>query len=435
MRTLDGRKLSSGEVLARLNRDPADMERALNVAREIVAQVRSDGDSALMRYAEKLDGIRPTRLVLDRSYLEEVVQRIPRELRDALELAADQIRAFHAPQLPSGYEVTIGPGGSRAGQLVRPLVRIGAYVPGGLRGYPSSVLMDVIPARLAGVREILVATPPSRNTGLPPNAVLAAAAIAGADEVLVSGGAQAVAAMAYGTPSVQPVDRIVGPGNLYVTAAKLVVQNQVSTDGIAGPSEVLVIGDGSLSTEMLAAELIAQAEHDEEAVAIGLLTDERSFDQVLEEITRQSKALPRGQTVRAALERNGWLLRVSSTTQAIEIANEVAPEHLVLAVQGPEKLLPSVRNSGCVFLGPLTTAAFGDYSAGTNHVLPTARSSRWRGALSVRDFVKFITYLQVAPADVSTLGEAAATIAEAEGFTAHKAALRARTKSVSAMMK
>ncbi len=428
MRTLDARQLSASKVFEKLNRDATNLERAFSAAKEIVERVRREGDNALFSYSEKFDGVRPPKLVLDRKDLEKALQRISPSLRSALELAANQVRAFHTPQLPNGYELSIAPNGSRGGQLVVPLDRVGVYVPGGTAGYPSSVVMGVIPARLAGVRDILVATPPSRGTGLPSDSVLAASAITGADNVLVSGGAQAVAAMAYGTASVRPVDRIVGPGNLYVTAAKLIVQNHTGTDGIAGPSEVLVIGDESLSTEMLAAELLAQAEHDQDAVAIGVFTDERSFGEVLAEIDRQSKVVPRGHTALQALERNGWLLRASSTPEAIEIANLIAPEHLVLAVQNADQFLPSVRNSGCVFLGPLTTATFGDYTAGTNHVLPTAGSSRWKGALSVRDFAKFITYVRIAPGDLTSLGEPAIAIAEAEGFMAHKAALESRIK-------
>lgn len=426
MRVLDARGLTPEGAAAKLARNRGSMDRALAAAREIVGQVEAKGDDALLAYAERFDGVRPAKLLLGRADLEAALARIPKALRDALAFAARQIDSFHKEQSPVGYEVPIGSGGSRAGQAPRAIDRAGVYVPGGPRGYPSSVLMGVLPARIAGVREILVATPPSKVTGLPPEAVLAAAAIAGADEVLVAGGAQAVAAMAVGTRTVRPVDKIVGPGNVYVTAAKLLLQDRVATDGIAGPSEVCVIADETLPTDVLAAELLAQAEHDADAVVVGIIVDGRSPDTV-EAATRDgAKGLPRAEPIREALDRNGVLVQAESVSQALAIAEALAPEHLVLAVRDARAYLDGIRNAGCVFLGRWSAAPMGDYTIGTNHVLPTAGTARWRGALSVRDFVKFVSYVVVVPEDLDAFVAPAAEIARAEGFDAHAAALEVR---------
>lgn len=422
MRFLDAREMTAGQVAAKLARERSRTDRAFEAARTIVDDIRRRGDAALLEATQRFDGVRPDPLVLSRADLRAALARIPSDLRSALEFAARQIEGFHRRQLPLGFEVSIGPGGSYAGEQLRAIDRVGVYVPGGPSGYPSSALMGTIPARVAGVREILVATPPFRETGRPPDAVLAGAAIGGAGNVLVAGGAQAIAAMAYGTESVRPVDKIVGPGNAYVTAAKLLVADVVGTDGVAGPSEVLVVADDTLTTEALAAELLAQAEHDPDAVAIGVTLDDRDFTQLSKRIEDRAGALPRGREALVALRRNGWLVRAASGAQAIKIANAIAPEHLVLAVRGARSFLSSIRNAGAVFLGPWTAAAFGDYVAGTNHVLPTAGTARWRGGLSVRDFLKFVTYLEVSRSDSRTFADAVATIAKAEGFEGHAAA-------------
>lgn len=426
MQALDARAMPVAEAAGALARDPAALDGPTAVAREIVAQVAREGDAALFALSERFDGVRPATLLLGRDALEEAHLRLPRALAEALRFAARQIETFHRPQLPIGYEVSIGLDGSTAGQTPRALDRVGIYVPGGPAGYPSTVLMGVIPAKLAGVREVLVATPPSKVTGLPPDAVLAAAAIAGADGVLVAGGAQAIAGMALGTESVRRVDKVVGPGNAYVTAAKLLLADRVGTDGIAGPSEVLVVADASLSTDRLAAELLAQAEHDPDAVAIGVVVDDRDLRQVVEAAEARARSFPRSREILESLTRNGWLVKAPSAAYAVDLANLLAPEHLVLAVGQARAYLYAIRNAGCVFLGPTTTAPMGDYSAGTNHVLPTAGSARWRGGLSVRDFVKFVSFLEVREADAGPIAATASEMARAEGFLAHADALASR---------
>jgi len=426
VRVIDAKDRSSAEVAAILARRRPSLDAAMSVARKVLEDVKAQGDDALRNFAEQFDSARLGKLVLERSDLEAALTRIGPSLRAALEFAASRIETFHRKQLPTGYEIPIGPKGSRAGMMPRALDRIGLYVPGGPQGYPSTALMGCIPARIAGVREIIVATPPARGIGVPPDAVLAAAAIAGADEVLVSGGAQAIAALAYGTASVRPVDKIVGPGNVYVTAAKLLVQEHVATDGIAGPSEVVVVADETLSADLLAAELLAQAEHDPAAVAIAVLVGPRPPAELLEAVDRRASLLPTGQVLLETLRNRGAIVVVASTSHAIDLANRIAPEHLVLAVQDASAFRYAVRNAGCVFLGRSSAAPFGDYVAGTNHVLPTAGSARWRAGLNVLEFVRFIAYVELEPGDVADLAGPGAILARAEGFEAHAAALEAR---------
>jgi histidinol dehydrogenase len=402
------------------------MDRALSAARDILDAVRTGGDADLLAATERFDGVRPATLILRRPEMREALETLGRDLRESLEAAAARIEAFHRMQLPLGYDLSSATDGLRVGEQPRALDRVGVYVPAGPSGYPSTALMGTIPARLAGVREIVLATPPAK-TGRPPDAVLAAAWLGGATEVLVAGGAQAIAALAYGTESVRPVDKIVGPGNVYVTAAKLLVQDRVATDGIAGPSEVLVVADDEASPDDVATELLAQAEHDSDAVAIGVVVGD-SMGDVRRAIESRARGLRRGAAALRALDRNGWLVRVASMSDAIDLSNRLAPEHLVLAVRDASAYVYAVRDAGCVFLGPRTTAALGDYVAGTNHVLPTAGSARWRGGLGVRDFVKFLSFVEAAPEASPRLRGSAARIARAEGFEAHAAALEARER-------
>jgi len=297
----------------------------------------------------------------------------------------------------------------------------GIYVPKGSLGYPSSVLMTVLPARIAGVRSIVVASPPTPSTGAPPDPVLAAAAIAGAQEMLVAGGPGAIAALAYGTRTVRPVDKIVGPGNRYVTAAKLVVQQRVAIDGIAGPSEVFVIADDRCPVERLALELLAQAEHDRDAVAVACLVGRRPFADVERAIAR--RVPDRSAAVRRTLAENGFLVRAGSPGEAARLADAFAPEHLVLMMARPDRLAARLRNAGCLLYGPGATAPLGDYALGTNHVLPTAGTARFAGALGTSDFEKPLTWARIGMADRRSLAVPARRIAEAEGFRWHREAL------------
>jgi histidinol dehydrogenase len=399
---------------------------AIPAAREILDDVRRRGDLAVLEATERLDGVRPGSLLVPAASLRSALHRLDPSLRSALEFAALRIERFHRGSGPVGVEHAQESPGSRVGTVVRPLDRVGVYVPGGPRGYPSTALMGTIPARLAGVRGIVVATPPSRETGMPPDAVLAAAALGGATAALVAGGAQAIGALAYGTETVRPVDKIVGPGNAYVTAAKLLVADAVGTDGIAGPSEVLVVADATLSADALAVELLAQAEHDSDATAIGVLLDGRDPEDILHAAEAMARRLPAGDRALSTLRRTGTLVRVDRAEDAVALANGLSPEHLVLAIRDARRLLPAVRNAGAVFLGAATSAAFGDYVAGTNHILPTAGSARWRGGLGVHDFVKTVSVVELDAGEAARLASAGSAIAAAEGFDAHAAALRLR---------
>ncbi|MHB8351081.1 MAG: histidinol dehydrogenase [Thermoplasmata archaeon] len=426
IRTVDGRGRPLDELVGELRGLRPGRDRARRRAREILARVARQGDAALEEYARKFEGRAPDRLLLGPRQLAAAARRVPVPLREALVGARNRIARFHRPQRARSYEISVGPAGSRAGQLLRPLRRVGIYVPGGPRGYPSTVLMGVVPARLAGVPSIVVATPASPGGGAPSDAVLAAAHLAGATELLVAGGAQAVGALAYGTQSVRPVDMIVGPGNPYVTEAKRLVSDRVVTDAPAGPSEVVVLADASFPTHLVAAELLAQAEHAEDSTAGLLLLDDRPSEEVDRALEAAVQRLGRRRPITRSLRRHGWIVRNLTRRQAIGLANALAPEHLVLGVRRPRMLLGQVVNAGCVFLGPASAVPFGDYGVGTNHILPTAGAAVGRGALGVRDFQKPVSYLEVAPGDVRRLSGPALRLAEVEGFSAHAAAIRAR---------
>lgn len=426
LRTLDGHDRSTSELVGALRGLRPARTGARRRANEILARVARFGDAALAEYALRFEGRTPDRLVLGPRHLARAAGRIPAPLREALIGARDRIARFHRPQRSRPYEIAVGPAGSRAGQLLRPLRRVGLYVPGGPRGYPSTVLMGVVPARLAGVSEIVVATPARPGSGAPSDAVLAAAHLAGATELLVAGGAQAIGALAYGTRSIRPVDLIAGPGNPYVTEAKRRVSDRVLTDAPAGPSEVVVLADATYPTRLVAAELLAQAEHADDSTAGLLLLDDRPSEEVERALDEAVVGLERRVPIVRSLRRHGWMVRNLSRRMAMDLANALAPEHLVLGVRRPRQLLEEVENAGCVFLGAASAVPFGDYGAGTNHILPTAGAAVARGALGVRDFQKTVSYLQVAPGDLRRLADPALRLAEAEGFSAHAAALRER---------
>ncbi len=427
IREVDGRDREIPEIARELRAfRPSRREAARRVA-EILAGVERRGDEALADYARRFEGRAPDRLLLGPRAFAAAARRIPEPLRAALIAARDRIARFHAPQRGRSYEIRIGASGSRAGQVLRPLRRVGVYVPGGPRGYPSTVLMGVLPARIAGVPEIVIASPAAPGGGLPSDAVLAAAHLAGATELLVAGGAQAVGALAYGTASVRAVDRIVGPGNAYVTEAKRQVADRVATDAPAGPSEVVVLADARFPTRFVAAELVAQAEHGEDSAAGLILLDDRPAAEVAQALGAAVAGADRRVPILRSLRRHGWMVRNLSRAQGIELANELAPEHLVLGVRRPRALLRRVQNAGCVFLGPLSAVPFGDYGAGTNHILPTAGAAVAYGALGVRDFQKPVSYLEIARGDLPSLARPALRIATAEGFGAHAAAIAIRS--------
>jgi len=412
------------ELLA-LTRYEAAQDDAVEAAvRAIIADVRKRGDAAVLEYTRKFDRIQARTMAeveVPRAKLEAALAALPAAQGAALREAAERIRRFHQRQLSQSWDFTEADG-TRLGQRVTPLERVGVYVPGGKAAYPSTVLMNVIPAKVAGVGEIVMASPNAEPM------VLAAAALAGVDRVLAIGGAQAVAALAYGTASVPRVDKIVGPGNAYVAAAKRQVFGQVGIDMIAGPSEILVIGDGSTPADWVAMDLFSQAEHDEVAQSILLSPSKEYLDAVEASIGKLLPTLPRREVIEASLGARGALILTRSLEEACVLADRIAPEHLELSVDDPEALLPKLRHAGAIFLGRWSSEAIGDYCAGPNHVLPTSGTARFSSPLGVYDFQKRTSIISVSQSGAATLGGLAATLAEGEGLSAHARSAQMRLK-------
>jgi len=419
------RRLSTAQAdfFAQLDRltalESSQDESVERVVGEILADVRRRGDAALLEYTERFDRVtvaRASDLELPAQALAEALAGLDAAKRSALEQAAARVRAYHERQLARSWQYTEADG-TVLGQRVTPLDRVGLYVPGGKAAYPSSVLMNAIPAKVAGVAELVmvVPTPGGERNAL----VLAAAAIAGVDRVFTIGGAQAVAALAYGTRTVPQVDKIVGPGNAYVAAAKRRVFGTVGIDMVAGPSEILVICDGSTDPDWIAMDLFSQAEHDEVAQAILVSPDPAFLDSVAASIARLIESLPRREVIRASLANRGALILVRDLAEACDIANRIAPEHLELSVESPQRWIDSIRHAGALFVGRYSSEALGDYCAGPNHVLPTSRSARFSSPLGVYDFQKRTSLIQVSESGAKTLGRIAASLAEGEGLSAH----------------
>ena len=411
------------ELLLGRGRERPDAERERAVA-EILAAVRERGDLALRELAKRFDGVELDRLEVPAARLRAALARLGGPLRAALEEAASAIADFHRAQLPAPFEVEIRPG-VRLGRRSEPLARVGVYAPGGRAAYPSSVLMGAVPARVAGVGEVVVCSPPGAD-GAPSPLVLAACALAGADRVFALGGAGAVAALAYGTASVPRVDRVVGPGNAWVAEAKRQLAGTVPIDSPAGPSEILVVADASAPARLVAAELLAQAEHDSDAVAVLVTTDPTLGQRVLSTLEAWLPSQPRAEILRAALAARGALLVAGSLAEALEFACRFAPEHLALMVSEPRAALESVRSAGTVFLGAASSVVFGDYLTGANHVLPTGGAARVFSGLSTRDFLRELTWQEVSPAAAERLAAPTRVLAEAEGLPAHALAAELR---------
>jgi histidinol dehydrogenase len=389
---------------------------------EIIARVRRDGDAALRSLARELDGVSLDSLEVPRSAWEAALARIPAGARRALERAARNITRAHTSQRPSPVEVEVEPG-VRVGRRPDPLSRVGVYAPGGRAVYPSSVLMGAVPAHVAGVGEVVLCTPPARE-GAPSDWVLAAAAIARVDRVFALGGAGAVAAMAFGTASVPRVDRIVGPGNAYVAEAKRQVLGEVTIDSPAGPSEILVMADRSASAGLIARELLAQAEHDENACVVALVDSEALATAVLTELEALLADAPRREIAAQALDACGAVLSYVDAAEAWDFTSAFAPEHLLIATARPQEDLPRARNAGTVFLGASSSVAFGDYLTGANHVLPTGGRARFYSGLSLLDFYRWTAWQEVTPEAAARLAPDAIALAEVEGLFAHAEAAR-----------
>ncbi|MGA6098660.1 histidinol dehydrogenase [Stutzerimonas marianensis] len=395
---------------------------------DIIAAVRARGDAALVELTQRFDGLEVASmadLILPRERLETALERITPAQREALEAAAERVRTYHERQKQDSWRYT-EPDGTVLGQQVTPLDRAGLYVPGGKASYPSSVLMNAIPAKVAGVPEVVMVVPTPR--GEINELVLAAACIAGVDRVFTIGGAQAVAALAYGTESVPPVDKIVGPGNIYVATAKRHVFGKVGIDMIAGPSEILVVCDGQTDPDWIAMDLFSQAEHDEDAQSILVSPDAAFLDRVAESITRLLPTLERADIARASMQGRGALIQVADMQQAIDVANRIAPEHLELSVAQPEQWLPHIRHAGAIFMGRYTAEALGDYCAGPNHVLPTSGTARFSSPLGVYDFQKRSSIIHCSADGASELGKIASVLARGESLTAHARSAEYRIK-------
>ncbi|MDM9382461.1 histidinol dehydrogenase [Chlorogloeopsis sp. ULAP01] len=395
--------------------------------RDIIADVRVRGDAAVKEYTSRFDHFNPQSFRLSDTFIAEQASQCPANVKSALEVAAERIATFHEKQLPQNIAYTDA-AGVKLGLNWVALPTVGIYVPGGRASYPSSLLMNALPAKIAGVERIVMSVPMPRGEINP--VVLAAAQVAGVTEIYSIGGAQAVAALAYGTESIAPVDKIVGPGNAYVAEAKRQVFGRVGIDSIAGPSEILVVADGKNNPDWIAWDLLSQAEHDPSAQSI-LITDSESFAQkVIAAVGEVLATLPTKEVASASWEKHGAVIVVSNLDESIPLLNQLAPEHVELCVDAPQLLANQIKCAGSMFLGRHTPEAIGDYVGGPNHVLPTARSARFASGLSIYDFVKRITYLQCDEQALHNIGEAAITLAESEGLPAHAGSVAIRLREI-----
>lgn len=393
---------------------------------EIIYAVRMGGDEAVREYTEKFDGAVPEKTEIGREEMETALKNSSSDFVYALHKAAENIRDFHERQKQQSWFNTFE-NGTMVGQRIRGLERVGVYVPGGTAAYPSSVLMNVIPAKIAGVKEIIMVTPPGKD-GKPNQNILAAAAVAGVERIFLIGGAQAIAALAYGTESVPRVDKIVGPGNIFVATAKKLLFGVVDIDMVAGPSEILIVADETAEPQFLAADLMSQAEHDVLASAILLTTSQRIAEETIEELNRQMQALSRKDIIEKSLTDYGAVIVCNNLSQAIDFANELAPEHLELCVKNPVEYIGRVDNAGSVFLGNYSPESVGDYYAGPNHVLPTGGTARFFSPLSVDSFIKKSSFIYYTSSALDSAKDNIITLADAEGLTAHANAVAVRFK-------
>ena len=400
-----------------------------SLVNEIITNIRNNGDSALLDYSVKFDNISVSaidELVIDLNETKSAFEGLPEKEKDALQVAAERVRDYHKKQQQDTWTYE-DEDGTILGQKVTPINRVGLYVPGGKAAYPSSVLMNAIPAKVAGVNELIMVVP--TPSGVTNQLVLAAAYISGVDKVFTIGGAQAIAALAYGTKTIPKVDKIVGPGNIYVATAKRAVFGQVGIDMIAGPSEILIICDGKTDPDWIAMDLFSQAEHDEDAQSILLSPDAEFISMVESSINKLLPTMSRQDIIKKSLKDRGALIHTSDMNEAIDIANMIAPEHLELSVENPEELLESIVNAGAIFMGRNTCESLGDYCAGPNHVLPTSGTARFSSPLGVYDFQKKSSIIMVSEKGATSLGKVAATLANGEGLQAHAESAKYRIKS------
>lgn len=417
--------VSERELINQLKARSGEIDRKVTSAvTDILNNVKQNGDDAVREYTLKFDGHMPSRFEISREEIDSSPDKCDRDFILALFKAADNIRDFHARQKQQSW-LEPKQNGVILGQRIRGLKRVGVYVPGGTAAYPSSVLMNVIPAKIAGVKEIVMVTPPQKDGTANPD-ILAAAKIAGVDRVFLMGGAQAVAALAYGTQSVPKVDKIVGPGNIFVATAKKLLYGTVDIDMIAGPSEILIVADKSANPKFLAADLMSQAEHDKMASAILLTTSEETANETAKELSRQMQTLKRRDIIEQSLNDFGAIIVCKDISEAVDFANELAPEHLELAVENPMEYIGRVDNAGSVFLGHYSPEPLGDYFAGPNHVLPTSGTARFFSPLSVDSFIKKSSFIYYTEPALSEAKDDIIKLAETEGLTAHANSIKVR---------
>lgn len=409
-------------IVRQYTQQTTDMEIERRVY-DIIENVRANGDAALREYSEKFDGVKLDDFKVDQSIIDAAWDNLPEDLKHALLVAKKNITEFHSREIEQGFVDMDTPGITR-GQKVTPLARVGLYVPGGTAAYPSTIMMTALPAKIAGVKEIIMVTPPQKD-GINP-AVLGAAKLAGVDAVYQVGGAQGIAALAYGTEQIPKVDKIVGPGNIYVATAKRQVFGQVDIDMIAGPSEIGVIADESANPVHLAADLLSQAEHDPRARAIMVTNSEKLAQLVSDEVERQLSQLPRESIARPAIENNSYIAVMDSVEDMFTVMNEVAPEHLEIQLPDPMEYMSMVENAGSVFLGRYASEPLGDYVGGTNHVLPTSGTAKFSSPLGVYDFVKRISFTQFSHERLQEVAKDITTLARTEGLEAHARAIEVR---------
>ena len=421
-------KLEYQENTEVFNRSKLDAEGVMDTVKSILLAVKKDGDTALRQYTKKFDHVDLNLIRVDDDVINNSLKNLDDKLIKALEKAANNIAKFHKAQIPDEWMIEVDDG-VVAGQIIRPLDSVGCYIPGGRAVYPSTILMTVIPAKIAGVSRIICCTPP-QSDGSVSDVVLAAAKVAGATEIYKVGGAQAVAAMAYGTETIPKVDKIVGPGNIFVTAAKKLVYGDVDIDFPAGPSEVLIIADETGNPDYIAIDMMAQAEHDPNAACVLVTTSETLGLKVDQIINEQSVQMKRNKIITESLEKYGLIIIAPSIDEAIKFSNKYAPEHLIIMTENPEEVVKNITNAGSIFLGELTPVSAGDYGSGTNHVLPTSGCARMYSGLSAESFIKKPTIQRLNDKGVINLNEMVTTLAEYEGLYAHAESFKKRFNNV-----
>ncbi len=403
-----------------VKRSENDVNSVVPIVSDIISDVAKNGDKAIKKYTKKFDNIDVNTLKVTDEEIKNAYESIDKELLNALKSSANNIRKFHSRQMPKEWEIEINPG-VKAGQIIRPINSVGCYIPGGKAIYPSSILMAAIPAKIAGVEKIIACSPPEIN-----NAILIAADLSGIDEIYKVGGAQAIAAMAYGTESVPKVEKIVGPGNIFVTAAKKLVYGRTDIDFPAGPSEVLILADETAIPEYIASDILAQAEHDPKASCFIVTDNENLAFNTLESINKLIKHAKRKDIIMKALEKSGKIILCNNFDEAIEVTNKYAPEHLQIITQNDEKVLSKINNAGSIFLGNYSPVPCGDYGSGTNHVLPTGGGAKMYSGLSTESFIKKPTVQKISKDGIENLSKTCITIAEYEGLYSHADSIRKR---------